>query len=110
MTSVKAAALPDDLVCGDKPGDPKSSVFKISRSPDTTADKNGHVVDKNHCPRSKSSCERVGSTSRDATKLMDDNHVQSELAVIVAINWGALIALESPTPSSSLSAIWLSIE
>ena len=75
----------DDLVCGDKPGDPKSSVFKTSRNPDTTADKNGRVVDKNHCPQSESSCERVGSTSRDATKLMDDNHVQSELAVIVAI-------------------------
>ena len=75
----------DDLVCGDKPGDPKSSVFKTSRNLDTTADKNGHVVDKNHCPRSESSCERVGSTSRDATRLMDDNHVQSELAVIVAI-------------------------
>ena len=55
------------LVGGDKPGDPKSLVFKTSRNPDTTADKNknGHVVDKNHCPWSESSRERVGTTSRD---------------------------------------------
>ena len=72
----------DDLVCGDKPGDPKSSVLKTSRNPDTTAHKNGHVVDKSHCPRSESSCVHVGSTSRDATKLMGDNHVQSELVVV----------------------------
>ena len=65
-----------------EPGDRKSSVCKTSRNPDMTA---GHVVDKNHCPQSESSCERVGSTSRDATKLMDDNHVQSELAIVVVI-------------------------
>ena len=74
-----------DLVCDDKPGDPKSSVCKDSRNPDMIADGNGHVVDKNHCSQSESSCERVGSTSRDATKLIDNNHVQNELAVIVAI-------------------------
>lgn len=68
-----------DSESDDQPGEPKSLVLKTSRNPDTAADKNGDVVDKNHCPRSESSC--VG---RDVNKLMDD-HMQIESAMMVAI-------------------------
>ena len=68
-----------DSESDDQPGEPKSLVLKTSRNLDTAADKNGDVVDKNHCPRSVSSF--VG---RDVNKLMDD-HTQSESAMMVAI-------------------------
>ena len=68
-----------DSESDDQPGEPMFLVLKTSRNPDTTADKNGDVVDKIHCPQSKSSC--VG---KDVNKLMDD-HTQSESAMMVAI-------------------------